>query len=133
MIAIEIIEAKNPDRIGSYTFYHNKINLGSSIKDHIFIEDESMVSSHLNFFIENDKLYVSFNETVKQIHVNKKISTATKILKKNDIVEVDTLSLKILDYSLTCFPGKKDYLNKRVQELPAKAPELIELLQELAE
>lgn len=98
MIKIEIIESLYPEQDGIYTFYKNHLLLGTSALCDILLRSEDSFKEHLFIELRDQMLTVFKDKKCEQIHINGKIVTRSKKIKKNDTIKVSALSLRIIDF-----------------------------------
>lgn len=130
MINLEIIASSNSDEIGNYPYEFDCIYIGNSKRADIQINDKRIPSKYLTIKCILNQLIIK-NETLSPFYfVNgKKISGARK-LKRGDIITIESLQIKIIDFDKT---EKDENLEQYHQSLDKNANELRFLLDILEE
>ena len=132
MIEIEILKTTNNDRQGSYKIYQNQLTIGSNIKNYIYLPEDDLPDSTCQLTIKQNKLFISFNESNFQYHLNKKICKISKSLKINDEIQLSNTRIKIINFIEETVITRKEFLNSKVQEIGKDDHELVNFIQELS-
>lgn len=128
MISINIISADNPDFLGNYTIHKSLIQIGSSHTVDIYCPHTNLADVHCYIEIQNEKLILNLNENATPILVNKKITTGFKNLKVGDILTIEEISFKIIDFQEIKEVSARQKLNETAANLREKNPELLEII-----
>lgn len=94
MINLEITTSNQPDNIGFYKIFTNKVYIGNSNQNDIILLDETIKTSLMKLEIINDKVYIT---SPSYISDGKKVS-GTKIHTTGSTFIFGTSQFKILDF-----------------------------------
>ena len=129
MITLEIIQSIDTKKMGHFTFHQNEISLGVEMSNDLPVP---LDENHTYLIqIKENSLFLTTPENVI-VHVNKLRTTGTKTLRREDLIEIDTIQLVIKDFRETQFTSRKEKLNENAEKLSQNHPDLIPILQELS-
>lgn len=129
MISIEILNCKNDKRQGEYKFYKDLLNLGSDTECDLFIDEDNFRPYHSSIFIHDYKLYLEIHNTEDHALVNGKRSNAKKVIQIGDVITLNTTKFKIKSFLNEQKTRRKEFLNKRVDEISVNDSSLTDILQ----
>ena len=117
MIKIEILNSNDLLRTGEYVFYKNYLTIGSHHTSDLFINSDGLDKSHSTLFLKEGKLYVGNMDKEIYLHVNGKKTKGQKLLNKEDLFELKSVEIKIIDYSITPTVSTQNYIEDTIVSL----------------
>jgi hypothetical protein len=112
MINLNIIKAKDPDRVGQFRFFKNLISIGCNIKNEVYLPKENFKKNSFRIECIEDKLIITPNDNVDNFHVNGKLTTTYKYLQIGDIIKFQEAEFKILDFQFQNLKSEQKLLNE---------------------
>ena len=132
MIAFEITRSPDLNVVRSYTFYQNLLYLGRK-RGNLCVNDPEIHESHLMIEVIGNILQVHPQSRVDHYLLNHKRATEIRKLKVGDTLTIGETELRIIRFEETLEESKKEFLNRKMEELiTANSPKL-DLIEELAQ
>lgn len=132
MIEIEITSSPDVDSIGIQTFHKNLIYFGHD-KGEILIDDNGVVDFHAMLEVNENNCFIHLHKEMKYFHLNGKRTSGIVNLNSNDQITIGETSFLIKKAEYIHYPGKKEIIEQKLNELlETDAPQL-ELLSHLEE
>lgn len=132
MISFQITNSPDLNVMRSFTFHQNLIYLGSK-RGNLSINDPGVLESHLMIEVIGPILQVHPQTHVDHYLLNDKRSTEIRKLKIGDSLTIGETRLKILAFEETRDESKKEFLNRKMNELMSSRSKKLDLIEELAQ
>lgn len=116
MIHFEIIQTPDINVKASFQYFKNEVYLGSNALD-LVIHDPGIKSTHLMIEIPEKELLVHPQKGVEYYLINGKRATSIRKIKINDTISFGNTVLKIIAFSRTNYPSKKEILDQKLNQL----------------
>lgn len=129
MIQIEVLDSPDALSVGHYTYNLPRVFIGRAIHNNLPIDDDKLelylgVIKHM----ANSLTFVC----KKPFKLNEKRIEGIVRLNKNDIIEVQNLKLKIINFDDKNYSNHEDYY-QYLEELKKNDPKKFQLIQSLEE
>lgn len=131
MIEIEILNSKDLNRLGTYFFNRNRLNIGASLKNDIIVNKEKNEPATLEISADG-RLYIT-PSTVDELKVNSNKTNARKTLKENDLVDIGDTKIKICAFHYIEEKEIAGVLNNRLSQLKENKSPFLKILKLLKE
>lgn len=131
MIEIEILHSTDLNRLGTYFFNKNSLNIGTSIHNDIIVRKENDAPATLEISAEG-KIYI-YPSSADELRVNSNKTNAKKLLSPQDIVEIGDSKIKICSFNYIEEKEIGTILNDRLSELKEKKSPFLKILKLLKE
>ena len=132
MLTIEILESEDLDSIGEHTFSFPVIQIGTKIKSTFRVYDQS-VREPVHIKLNESDAALLIHRSKKGFLCNSKRYFVSKIIKKDDVVQIGNLKMKVTSIS-SRGPLPTDIKKKRLELLQSvrdKDPRINDLLESI--
>lgn len=116
MIKLEIVKSPDSNVITQFTYFQNQIYLGRNSGD-LWINDNELLPGHVMLEVIDSHLLIHPQKDVQFYLLNGKRSTTIRKIKVNDEVTIGHTILKILAFTETVRPTKKELLDNKLGQL----------------
>lgn len=130
MIRLEVIDSPETLAIGTYNYLYDQVFIGRSKKNDLIFLEKDIPPKFLTITATDNSLVIHSEPSSPPYFINGKKTTAAFKLKKNDVISVNSHSIKILDFKRTHEPLD---LTPFYEKMPDLNPEIKETLSYLEE
>lgn len=116
MIKLEIVKSPDSNVITQFTYFQNQIYLGRNSGD-LWINDNELLPGHVMLEVIDSHLLIHPQKDVPFYLLNGKRSTTIRKIKVNDEVTIGHTIFKILAFTETVRPTKKELLDNKLGQL----------------
>ena len=116
MINFEIIHGPDNNAKSPFKFFQNQIYLGRTTGD-LWIDDKDLHASHVMLEVIGQELLIHPQKQVEFYLINGKRSSSVRKIKINDEITLGKTVLKILGFTETVRPSKKEILTNKLNQL----------------
>jgi hypothetical protein len=132
MIKIHCLETSDTNALGVYEYGQNMIYLGRKNTDFI-LNDLTWPENAMFFEVIEDQFYVHPQKSLEYFLINGKRCTGVKKIKRQDSITIGQTKIKLLDFSNSSFPTKKQVLDGKLGEIVQTNSPKLEMVRKLTE
>lgn len=132
MIRLECTQSPDSNSLGTYEFQQNMIYLGRKDTD-IITQDLSWPLQTMVFEVVEDQFYIHPQKELPFFLVNGKRSTGVKKIKPGELITIGHTVFKLIKFSLTNYPVKKQILDEKLQDIVNTDSPKLEVIRRLTE
>lgn len=133
MITVEIVQCREPLKIGEYNFHKNQIYMGSNLSADFYINDHDLHSNHFFLEIVENKLLLHPHRSIDFYLIDGKRTTSMRYLKAGQKIAYKSVEFIIKSFSEIKTSSFRETLNNKTDELINNKSPLLKVITQIEE